>query len=74
MDLSDWFLTPSERGNTSTTIDLRNDARCAWTDGNHVDVLIDGASYFDHLLDAACELARGDLLALTDWQGDADDG
>jgi phosphatidylserine/phosphatidylglycerophosphate/cardiolipin synthase-like enzyme len=64
--LDDWFLAPDERGNPDTT--LR-----AWTTGNAVRPLIHGATYFRRLVEAVGSLGPGDLLAFTDWRGDADE-
>ncbi len=69
----DWFLTPAERGNPATKLDRRRDSIAAWTEGNDVKVLVDGAEYFRRLYEALCRLERGDLLFLTDWQGDPDE-
>jgi phosphatidylserine/phosphatidylglycerophosphate/cardiolipin synthase-like enzyme len=74
MCLEDWFLTPQERGNPSTLIDRRRRlTRTAWTTGNHVEVLVDGAAYFRHLHGALCGLGRGDGVLFADWEGDADE-
>jgi phosphatidylserine/phosphatidylglycerophosphate/cardiolipin synthase-like enzyme len=63
--LERWFLTEQERGNTATTIR-------AWTEGNRVEALIHGRSYFPRLLRELRKLGPGDMVALTDWRGDAD--
>lgn len=60
-----WFLEAGERGNPATG--LR-----AWTNGNRVEALIHGRSYFARLLGELRELRAGDLVALTDWRGDPD--
>jgi len=71
--LDDWFLTPAERGNAATAIDrLRSDGT-SWTEGNRVEVLVDGAEYFKRLYEALTSLERGDHVQLTDWQGDGDE-
>ncbi len=49
MPLTDWFLTPAERGNPATDIDRRHDDGTAWTEGNDGQVLVDGADYFARL-------------------------
>ncbi len=64
--LDDWFLGPEQRGNPST--DLR-----PWTTGNRVEALIHGVTYFARLVEAVSVLQPGDLLAFTDWRGDADE-
>src|SRR4051794_6154884 len=65
MRLDDWFLDPDERGNASTTIR-------PWTTGNLVRPLVHGAEYFPMLVERVQALRAGDLLAFTDWRGDAD--
>jgi phosphatidylserine/phosphatidylglycerophosphate/cardiolipin synthase-like enzyme len=73
MTLDDWFLRPDERGNPNTDIDRRRGNGRAYTEGNTVDVLIDGASYFRRLLETLRAVAPGDLVLFTDWRGDADE-
>jgi phosphatidylserine/phosphatidylglycerophosphate/cardiolipin synthase-like enzyme len=65
MRLDDWFLGPDERGNAATS--LR-----PWTTGNLVEPLVHGAEYFPRLVERVRALRAGDLLAFTDWRGDAD--
>ena len=45
-DPADWLLTTEERGNPATSIP-------AWTEGNLVEPLVHGASYFERLV-ASC--------------------
>jgi phosphatidylserine/phosphatidylglycerophosphate/cardiolipin synthase-like enzyme len=71
--IDDWFLTPAERGNPSTAIDRRHGDGIAWTDGNRVEVLVDGSAYFRRLYDALSSLTRDDRVLFTDWQGDGDE-
>lgn len=60
----DWLLTPAERGNDASG--LR-----AFTEGNAVQPLVHGSTYFAALL-AACEgLGQGDLLLLLGWRMDS---
>ncbi len=73
MSLTDWFLTPAERGNPATEIDRRHGDGTAWTEGNDGQVLIDGADYFARLHEVLCECAAGDWVSFTDWQGDPDE-
>src|SRR6187200_2734571 len=68
----EWFLTRDERGNDATRIDDRQDGD-AWTRGNHVEVLVDGATYFRPLHEVLCGLQRDDWIHFTDWEGDADE-
>ena len=66
-----WLLSAAERGNPASTID---DGRTeAWTTGNHVRPLIDGATYFRALHDELVQLTSGDAVYFTDWRGDADE-
>jgi phosphatidylserine/phosphatidylglycerophosphate/cardiolipin synthase-like enzyme len=69
----EWFLTPTERANPGTTIDERRSDGVAWTVGNRVEVLVDGAEYFRRLHRELCGLERGDRVHLTDWEGDPDE-
>ena len=41
---ADWLLTAEERGNPSTSLP-------AWTEGNLVEPLVHGSTYFDRLVD-----------------------
>jgi phosphatidylserine/phosphatidylglycerophosphate/cardiolipin synthase-like enzyme len=70
--LDDWFLTPGERGNLASEVDRRHGDGTAWTEGNHVRVLVDGAEYFRRLYAELCRLERDDWVHLTDWEGDPD--
>jgi phosphatidylserine/phosphatidylglycerophosphate/cardiolipin synthase-like enzyme len=72
MNLGDWFLTPDERGNASTAIDRRHAGDAAWTEGNHVEVLVDGEEYFGRLNEVLSSLEPNDSVHFTDWEGDAD--
>ncbi|TCC53797.1 phospholipase [Kribbella capetownensis] len=65
----DWFLTATERGNPTTDID----ADGAWTEGNRVQALVHGATYFRRLYDELCALRPGDRVYFTDWRGDPDE-
>jgi phosphatidylserine/phosphatidylglycerophosphate/cardiolipin synthase-like enzyme len=71
--LDDWFLTGDERGNPATEIDRRRGDGRAWTEGNAVEVLIDGAEYFRRLYEVLCTLEEGDWVHFTDWEGDPDE-
>jgi phosphatidylserine/phosphatidylglycerophosphate/cardiolipin synthase-like enzyme len=73
MPLTDWFLTPAERGNPDTDIDSRHDDGTAWTEGNDGQVLIDGTDYFARLHQVLGECRAGDWVSFTDWQGDPDE-
>ncbi|MFI6039468.1 phospholipase D family protein [Streptomyces sp. NPDC051315] len=73
MELTDWLLTSSERGNSATRLDRRRPDRAAWSHGNLVRPLVHGATYFPELLDAVRAQRAGDLLLFTDWRGDPDE-
>ena len=73
MRLDDWFLTAGERGNPATEIDRRRDDGTAWTEGNRVEVLVDGAAYFRRLHRVLRSLEHGDQVHFTDWEGDQDE-
>jgi phosphatidylserine/phosphatidylglycerophosphate/cardiolipin synthase-like enzyme len=70
--MTDWFLTPDERGNPATDID-RMGPGGSWTEGNLVKPVIHGATYFRRLHDELCVLRAGDRVYFTDWRGDADE-
>ena len=72
MQVYDWFLTPSQRGNASTSLDRRHHDGSSWTAGNDVEALIHGATYFPELLRCVRAMRAGDLLLFTDWRGDPD--
>ena len=72
MQVHDWFLTPSQRGNPFTSLDLRHHDGSSWTAGNDVQALIHGATYFPELLRCVQAMRDGDLLLFTDWRGDPD--
>jgi phosphatidylserine/phosphatidylglycerophosphate/cardiolipin synthase-like enzyme len=73
MDFDDWFLTPEERGNPMTQIDAHGQRSAAWTEGNDVDFLIDGISYFARLAEVISNLEPHDEIRFVDWRGDADE-
>ncbi len=73
MTLDDWFLRPEERGNPYSDIDRRRGDGRAYTEGNAVEVLVDGVTYFRRLLERLLALEPGDRVLFTDWRGDADE-
>jgi phosphatidylserine/phosphatidylglycerophosphate/cardiolipin synthase-like enzyme len=73
LHVAEWFLTADERGNDSTGVDDGNPEGRAWTAGNRVEVLVDGAEYYARLLDVLCRTRPGDRVYFTDWRGDADE-
>jgi phosphatidylserine/phosphatidylglycerophosphate/cardiolipin synthase-like enzyme len=64
-DLSEWFLTTAERGNPASRLP-------AWCEGNRVEPLVHGSSYFYQLATEVEALTCGDHLFFTDWRGDPD--
>lgn len=73
MQLDDWFLLPEERGNPHSEIDSRRASSAAWSEGNDVRFLIDGAAYFARLVTTFADLQRGDEVRFTDWRSDGDE-
>jgi phosphatidylserine/phosphatidylglycerophosphate/cardiolipin synthase-like enzyme len=73
LQLDDWFLNAAERGNAATEIDRRRAEGTGWTEGNRVEVLVDGAEYFGRLYETLHSLERDDAVYFTDWEGDGDE-
>jgi phosphatidylserine/phosphatidylglycerophosphate/cardiolipin synthase-like enzyme len=71
MSRDDWFLNAAERGNPYTGIDARHDG-VPWTEGNGVELLVDGVEYFDALHRTICETRAGDAVLFTGLEGNAD--
>jgi phosphatidylserine/phosphatidylglycerophosphate/cardiolipin synthase-like enzyme len=65
-DAGHWLLTADERGNPAAGLP-------AFTTGNQAEPLVDGAGYFDRLVDAVERMGKGDILMFTDWRGDPDE-
>ena len=65
MNLTDWLLTDTERGNPATRLP-------AWTGASLARPLIHGATYFAELKRRIEAMQRGDLMLFTDWRGDPD--
>ena len=72
-DPAAWLLTRAERANPRTRLDDRHGDDRAWSEGNRVRPLIHGATYFRALYDVLEATGPGDLVLVTDWQGDADE-
>jgi phosphatidylserine/phosphatidylglycerophosphate/cardiolipin synthase-like enzyme len=66
-------LAADERGNPATSIDRAHPDGAAWTEGNRVDTLIHGATYFARLATCLSELHEGDRVLIADWRGDHDE-
>jgi len=64
--VASWFLSATERGNRAT--DMR-----AWTTGNSVEPLVDGATYFGRLYQELRSARRGDEIYLADFRGDTEE-
>jgi len=65
LELTEWFLTASERGNPYTDLP-------AWCEGNLVEPLVHGWTYFDALATEVESCGPGDYVFFTDWRGDPD--
>lgn len=61
-----WFLSSTERRNPAT--DIR-----AWTSGNTVEPLIDGAVYFERLREALARTRAQDQVYFADYRGDTEE-
>ncbi len=69
MEAHPWFLEAHERWHPGRSL-VRDEA---WTDGNHVEALVHGSTYFARLAAELEPLALGDLVCLADWRGDDDE-
>lgn len=65
-----WLLTATERGNAATDLDRGRPAGTAWSPGNSVRPLIDGAVYFRRLLAELADCREGDQVYFAAWRGD----
>ncbi|WP_091154488.1 phospholipase D family protein [Geodermatophilus africanus] len=65
-DVERWLLTAEERGNPTTSLP-------PYTEGNLVEPLVHGVTYFDRLVECVERLDAGDHLFFTDWRGDPDE-
>jgi phosphatidylserine/phosphatidylglycerophosphate/cardiolipin synthase-like enzyme len=72
MNIDDWFLTAAERGNPFTGIDTRHEG-VPWTEGNSIEVLVDGVEDFGALHRTLCETGDGDTVLFTGLEGNADE-
>ena len=68
-----WFLSRAERGNLSTAVHAVGAGSPSWSEGNLVQPLIHGATYFARLHEELTALRAGDRVWFTDWRGDADE-
>ncbi|MGW0891573.1 phospholipase D-like domain-containing protein [Saccharopolyspora sp. NPDC002578] len=69
-DITEWLLTAAERGNTASEIDERHADGRAWSTGNLVRPLVDGAEYFARLRDELRDCRAGDQVYFVSWRGD----
>ena len=68
-----WFLSSAERANRVTKLDAGKPSGVAWTEGNRVEPLVHGATYFSRLHHVLSRLGGDDRVHLTDWRGDWDE-
>lgn len=66
MGIGDWFISAAQRRNERNRLP-------AWSEGNHAEPLVHGATYFDRLVTEVEALGQGDHLFFTDWRGDPDE-
>jgi phosphatidylserine/phosphatidylglycerophosphate/cardiolipin synthase-like enzyme len=64
-----WFLDERERRFEGRSLVREH----PWTEGNHVEPLVHGKTYFARLAAELQALAPGDLVCLADWRGDDDE-
>ena len=69
---ANWFLSPEDRGNPDTLLDRRRSDGTAFTEGNHVELLMHGRPYFARLYAQLGEMQAGDWVHFADWRGDPD--
>lgn len=69
-DAQSYLLTSAERGNPATDLDGRRPDGMAWSRGNLVRPLIDGAEYFRRLLAELTDTRAGDQIYFAAWIGD----
>ena len=73
LELTDWLLGKTERGNGQTVLDARHPGDEAWSTGNLVRPLVHGSTYFAELRERLDATGPGDLVYFTDWRGDPDE-
>lgn len=72
-DAESWLLTAAERGNAATELDRRHPDGAAWTRGNLVRPLLDGAEYFRRLRAEIADTRAGDQIYFAAWIGDPEE-
>ncbi len=72
-DAGAWFLSRAERGNPASDVQTGGTGSASWSEGNLVEPLVHGATYFARLHQELTALQPGDRVWFTDWRGDADE-
>ncbi len=67
---ADWLLRPAEWGNRAARLYRGRPDGTAWSGGNRVQPLVDGATYFPRLREALRGVGEGDQVYFVDWRGD----
>ncbi|MEO7268814.1 MAG: phospholipase D family protein [Knoellia sp.] len=70
--MSRWLLTSTERDNSHTRIDDAHPGETAWSTGNVVTPLVDGATYFAELHRVLEATTEGDVIMYAGWRIDGD--
>lgn len=65
--MQNWFLRTAERGNPATGLDRADGT--AWSSGNEVRAVIDGAELFARLRAELADVRRGDQIYFAAWTG-----
>ena len=73
LELREWLLLASERGNDDSAIDQRHGGDEAWSRGNRVRPIIHGRPYFAELHERISAMGEGDLVYFVDWRGDPEE-
>lgn len=71
-DVTRWLLTAAERDNPSTRIDDAHPDDTAWSAGNVVRPIVDGADYFAELHRVVEATSEGDHVMFAGWRVDGD--
>ena len=72
-DVTRWLLGASERDNPDTRLDDAHPGEQAWSTGNVVRPLVDGADYFAELHDVIEATTEGDIVMFAGWRIDGDE-
>ncbi|KRE41497.1 phospholipase D family protein [Knoellia sp. Soil729] len=72
-DVRRWLLSSTERDNPHTRVDDAHPGAQAWSTGNVVRPLVDGADYFAELHRVLEATTEGDLVLFAGWQVDGDE-